>query len=183
MSKSLEFKNISAENIKSFERKAEGEFAGRLLVKGYAAVFGNVDTYGDIIVKGAFAETIIGDNFEDIAFAWQHDIKQPIGKILILKEDDYGLYFEAVVSASEDDKAIKIEEGIIQKFSIGYWVEDRDFKEENGETLRILKKLGLAEFSAVTRAANKLAKVVEAERKADDFELKSLKFEGALCYV
>jgi len=174
MSREIEFKNISAENIKAFERKADGEFAGRLIVKGYAAVFGNVDSYGDVIVKGAFAKTITGENKEDIAFCWQHDMKQPIGNIMVLKEDDFGLYFEAVISASEEGRAVKIEEGIIKKFSIGYWVEERDFKEEDGESLRFLKELGLAEFSAVTRAANKKAKIISTERKAEDFDLQSM---------
>ena len=173
MSKKIEYKNINPEDIKSFERKADGEYKGRLLIKGYAAVFGNEDSYGDIIEKGAFENTINGDNFEDIAFCYQHDMRRPIGNILKLEEDNYGLKFEAVISASEEGVAIKLEEGILKKFSIGYWTIKKEIIEnEDGSYKRYLKELGLAEFSTVTRAANKLAKITDQERKSEDFELK-----------
>jgi len=172
MSKKLEYKHIDAANLEEFEWKADENGIKRLLVKGYAAVFGNEDSYGDVIEKGAFTETIQGKNGSRIAFCWQHDIRQPIGNVLVLKEDDKGLYFEALVSASESDKATKIEEKIIKEFSIGYWTEQKEYQqnEVDGREIRILKKLGLAEFSAVTRAANDEATVIGTERKEEEFK-------------
>ena len=41
-----------------FELKRAGEGAGDMTVKGYAAVFGNVDSYGDVIAPRVFADTI-----------------------------------------------------------------------------------------------------------------------------
>ena len=51
-----------------------GEFSG------YAAVFGNVDSGGDVIEKGAFAKTIVED-FARIKILSQHNSYDlPIGK-------------------------------------------------------------------------------------------------------
>jgi len=48
--------------------------------EGYASVFGNEDSYGDIIEPGAFAKTLKehGDD-NPIPILWQHDTYAPIG--------------------------------------------------------------------------------------------------------
>ena len=49
---SLKFKNFEI-----LDHKADG--SGNLVITGYGAVFGNVDSYGDVIEKGAFSEVTI----------------------------------------------------------------------------------------------------------------------------
>ena len=64
-----------------------------LFVEGYAAVFGNIDSYNDRIQKGAFINTINGVNRDRIAFCKDHDLRDVIGVIVDLKEDERGLWF------------------------------------------------------------------------------------------
>jgi phage head maturation protease len=45
--------------VAPFEIKSFDDEAGTF--EGYGAVFGNVDSYGDIIVKGAFANHLVGN--------------------------------------------------------------------------------------------------------------------------
>ena len=57
---------------------------------GYASTFGNVDSYGDTIVKGAYAETLKVNGLPKMFF--NHEAYSvPIGKWVDAKEDDYGL--------------------------------------------------------------------------------------------
>lgn len=68
----------------------EGQFTG------YASVFGNKDSYGDVIVKGAFAESLksYGETGAGIPVYWSHRMDDPsmnIGVTEEAKEDDHGL--------------------------------------------------------------------------------------------
>lgn len=165
--KKLQHKNF---NLSTFEVKEDDN--GTVL-EGYASTFGNVDSYDDTIAKGAFAETIKGDNGERIAFCYQHKMSEPIGKIETLREDDKGLFISVRISKSEDKIATKVKEGILKEMSIGYWAEIKEYNEETG--IRTLKKINLHEVSLVTRAADAFAKVTGV--KAEDFELKSIDLE------
>ena len=68
-------------------------------VEGYFASFGNKDSDGDIIVKGAAKKTI-SENRDRIAHLLQHDITSPIGKLLELEEDNKGIRFVSQLSQS-----------------------------------------------------------------------------------
>ena len=52
MAKQIEYKSIELKEATT-TRQADG----RLKVVAYAAIFGNIDSYNDIIVKGAFANS------------------------------------------------------------------------------------------------------------------------------
>lgn len=165
--KELQHKNF---NLSTFEVKEDDN--GTVL-EGYASTFGNLDSYNDTIVKGAFADTIKGDNGERIAFCYQHRMDVPIGKIEVLREDDKGLFVSVRISKSEDKIATKVKEGILKEMSIGYWAEIKEYNDDTG--IRTLKKINLHEISLVTRAADAFAKVTGI--KAEDFELKSIDTE------
>ena len=165
--KKLQHKNF---NLSGFEVKEDDN--GTVL-EGYASTFNNIDSYNDTIIKGAFAETIKGENGERIAFCYQHRMDVPIGKIETLREDDKGLFISVRISKSEDKIATKVREGILKEMSIGYWAEIKEYNDETG--IRTLKKINLHEVSLVTRAADSFAKVTGV--KADDFELKSIDLE------
>lgn len=59
----------------------------------YASVFGNIDSDGDVITRGAFRHALITHkNNETLpAMLWSHNQSEPIGKWLHFEEDDYGL--------------------------------------------------------------------------------------------
>ena len=150
--KSIQFK---AENI-----RRDGDY---LFVDAYAAVFGNEDTYRDILVKGAFLQSISGDNAARVKLCYQHDIRDVRGKIVDLKEDETGLFvtFRTSRTLKGKDMAIQIEDGELFELSIGYITKD---SEQIGD-IRFLKEVELIEVSIVSRAANPLAVIISTERK------------------
>lgn len=152
---------------KQFEIKAVREDQN-LYVEGYAAVFANVDSYNDLIQKGAFVNTINGTNRDRIAFCKDHDLRDVIGVIVDLREDEKGLWFRAKISKTRDGKDVEIllEDGALKEFSIGYITKAYDWNEEEG--IRTLTEIELWEISLVTRAANDQAKVIATEIKSED---------------
>ena len=49
------------------------------LVKGYGSVFGNKDSDGDIIMRGAYRKTL-QENGDRVKYLYQHDMDKPLGK-------------------------------------------------------------------------------------------------------
>ena len=161
MKNELKFKNFQ---IKEFKE----DDGGNLTITGYGAVFGNIDSYGDIIEKGAFAKTL-SDRKGRIAFCYQHDIYNPIGKILEAKEDDNGLWMEVMLSKADQDIITKVKEGILSEMSIGYRTIESKSEVRDGQDIQLLTEIKLFEVSLVTIAANPLALVtgMKAEEKRD----------------
>jgi len=167
MSNKLEHKNLL---ISSLEVKQD---ENGTLIEGYGAYFGNKDSYDDVIEKGAFSETITGENRDRIAFCYQHNMSMPIGKIENIYEDEKGLFVSVKISESESGIATKVKEGILKEMSIGYIAKVREY--DDVEDVRTLKQIDLFEISLVTRAANPMATVTGV--KAEDFELKQMEDE------
>lgn len=145
-----------------FELKAINETEN--IIEGYCAYFNNIDSYGEIIERGAFKKTII-ENRSRIKVLWQHEVDEPIGKPLEMYEDNLGLYVKAKISMTDEGKnaMILMKDGVIDEMSIGYDV----IKEEVVGKNRILKELRLWEFSPVTFAANERAKITSAKNLND----------------
>ena len=147
---------------KSFKFELEsadesGEFSG------YAAVFGNKDSGGDIIEKGAFSKTIRED-FDRIKILSQHtDCELPIGKPLELREDDKGLFIRGKISDTAKGRDIQtlMKDGVLNELSIGYDAVEFNYDSEQGA--RRLKEIKLWEVSIVTWAMNDQAKIDEVK--------------------
>lgn len=154
----MENKGISRENLSV---KSEGS---NLYLEGYAAVYGNVDSYKDIIQAGAFDSFLATEEAKRVKFCYNHDIYQVIGVVEELKSDEKGLYFKVKLSNTTlgKDVAVLIEDGALSEFSIGYKTEDSIYKDDG---VRVLTKLFLYEFSVVSRAANPKAVLTDSERK------------------
>jgi hypothetical protein len=126
------------------------------IVTGYGSKFGNIDSDFDMIMPGAFSKTITengpGAKNQRIYHLRQHDRDKLLGKPYILKEDDYGLYFEneVVKTSLGKDSLLLYEAGIFNEHSIGYNVVN--FKEEKDHYK--LTELKLFEISAVTWGSN-----------------------------
>ena len=145
----LKFKNFAIQ-----ETKADKQ--GNLIITAYASTFGNVDSDGDIVNQGAFKNTL-NERAGRIAFCYQHDIWNPVGKIEQLKEDKTGLFTQVMVSAAEQDIQTKIKEGILKELSIGYNVVNSHTETRDGVKVNVLDEVKLYEISLVTVAANPLA--------------------------
>ena len=124
------------------------------VVTGYFSAFGNVDSDNDIIEKGAFSKSI-NERFDKIMYLQQHDWSKPLGKPTMLKEDDFGLYFEAeIINTSYGLDQLKLyEAGVVKEHSIGFQTIKADFIQDN-EYIRVIKEVKLYEGSAVTLGAN-----------------------------
>ena len=102
------------------------------IVTGYFSKFNNVDSDGDIIRPGAFAKTISeqGPNsaLPRIKHLMNHEPSQPLGKLLSLTEDSYGLAYESQIGSHEggEDFIKMIESGLITEHSIGFKIIKRN---------------------------------------------------------
>ena len=157
----LEYKQVAT----TFEVKKEG---GNLYIEGYAAKFGNVDSYNDIIRQGAFALFLTSEDAKRVRLCYQHDFDNVIGVIESMSEDEQGLKFRAKISNTTlgKDVATLLEDGAINEFSIGY--KTVKFTMDDQQNIRTLEEVYLYEISPVTRAANEQATLQASERKEDN---------------
>lgn len=130
-------------------------------ISGYAAVFGNRDKAGDVLLKGCFAKSIRERGPESTAnnkilMLWMHDMSEPIGKVVKLEEDDKGLYFEAKIDDIElGDRAIKqLESGTLNQFSIGYSYVWENCRWDNDTDTTYVGEVKLYELSVVSIGCN-----------------------------
>ena len=75
------------------------------IVKGYGSVFGNVDSDGDVIRRGAYTKTI-KENGHRVKYLYQHDMTKPLGRPFNLYEDEKGLVFEASIPKTQLGKDV-----------------------------------------------------------------------------
>src|SRR5690348_194725 len=61
-------------------------------VEGYASLFGEVDEARDMVMRGAFAQTLASRGMRRIPMLFQHDPSEPVGIWLELREDHRGLF-------------------------------------------------------------------------------------------
>jgi|CXWL01.1.fsa_nt_gi HK97 family phage prohead protease len=156
---------------------------------GYGAVFGNVDAYGDVIIPGAFADTIASARKSGLwpAMLSQHggwgmsaDDLTPVGVWTDLAEDGKGLRVEGKFADTprgiELYKLMKMEpRPAINGLSIGYIPKEWTARSKPDEPRRTLKKIDLIEISPVTFPANGKARVqsvkaIEELQKLGDVE-------------
>jgi uncharacterized protein len=115
---------------------------------GYAALFGVPDNGRDLIVRGAFARTLAAG---PRPLLWQHDAKEPIGRIVAAREDPRGLYVEGVIAGGAmrgRDALALLEVGALTGLSIGYRVLQAGADRTRG--LRLIEAAELVEISLVT---------------------------------
>lgn len=158
--------------IKSLAVSEEGAIIdideAKSMVVGYFAHFKNIDSDGDITVKGAFKKTIAES--KRIKHLYQHNPFMPLSGIrnggLTLSEDNKGLRFESKISdTSWGRDTIKLyADGVVDEHSYGFEVLDStesktDFVEYYGlkKPVRIIKEVRLWEGSTVTWGSNELA--------------------------
>lgn len=143
------------------EAGARGEFVG------YGSTFGNTDLGGDVVERGAFAETLKKRGPGDVAMLWGHDVRQvPIGKWLDMREDDRGLQVRGQLTldiprAREVHAALK--EGTVKGLSIGYRIPAGGAEMDRNGRLRRIKSVDLFEVSVVTFPMNQRAQVARVK--------------------
>ncbi len=133
-----------------------------LKVRGYAAVFGNVDSYNEVIDAGAFTQWLADNPDTELPIFWEHDHAfafeepaRPIGKTTRIIEDSKGLYFEGELSTTPKAQEIAtlLEDGAIKGASFAFRVTD-DYHEDE---VRHLSGINPTEISPVNWGANSKA--------------------------
>jgi HK97 family phage prohead protease len=142
---------------------AEIKASAEGVIEGYGSVFGNVDSYGDIVVAGAFDATL-KSSARLPAMLWQHSADEPIGVWTEMREDKRGLVVKGqlALGTQRGREALElIKLGALSGLSIGYRTVRSSFDEQSG--LRSLHELELWEVSPVTFPANEAARITSAK--------------------
>lgn len=169
-------KDTNKIETKNFECEFKTMNDNDMEIEGYASIFGNMDSYRDIVENGAFTRTL-KNNMKRIKMLWQHDVYEPIGKPSELYEDSKGLYFKAKISKTDMGKKayILMKDKVVDEISIGYNTINYNYDKE--KDIRRLTEVRLLEFSPVTFASNPKAKISNVKSEFDNLslELKSLR--------
>lgn len=157
----MDLKKSSAFRIK-FAADATGEVAG------YGAVFGNIDSYGERVMPGAFTASLAKHRAEGttVKMLWQHRPEMPIGNWTDLREDSTGLFVKGQINPESSwgrDALASIADGNIDGLSIGY----REVRATPDGVLSNLEVLDLYEISPVTFPANPLARLTSKAELTD----------------
>ena len=152
--------------------------------KGYASVFGNIDSYNEIVAAGAFGKSLEeARKSGPVPILWQHDSTQPIGGDELLTEDTHGLKADGFLLINEIPQARQahalLKRGVVKGLSIGYQVDADSVDKKTG--VRTLHELSLKEYSIVTFPANTLANVESVKHAVREGRLPTLsEFEDFL---
>jgi len=158
----------------AFLLKDSGTIADVSLLDGivvlYASGFGNKDSHGDIIVKGAYAKTIkergpAGSNrIKHLNMHWWDEL---LGVPLELTEDEKGLRVVSKISKTRRglDALLLYQDGVITEHSVGIDVLNRDEDDQ-----AIILEARLWEYSSVTWGANSLTPTVSVKQMPGQFK-------------
>lgn len=160
----------------------EGEF------EAYASVFDNIDSYGDVVRKGAFDRTLKDwtERGAEIPLLWGHDFYDPfsnIGHVQEAKEDDHGLWVRGVLDL-ENPKAAQVyrllKGGRVDQMSFAFDTESSRRSTVDGQDVNELLDLTLYEVSVVPLGANQETEILAVKHGLKAGRVLSAKNETAL---
>lgn len=154
----LQFLSVPLE-IKSDHLK-DGQF------EGHGSVFGNVDLQNDVIVAGAFSDTLKEhkEKGQLPQMFWMHQPDQVPGKWLHMNEDSKGLHVigQLLPTTLGKDMHILLKAKAVRGLSVGFMVREESFSKDG---VRMITNIDLWETSLVSLAANPLAEVESAKAR------------------
>jgi len=146
------------------EARASGQSG---LLEGYASTFGGPpDSFGDIVVPGAFLDSLEEHKEAGTAPAmfWVHDQSKPIGIWQELREDDHGLFVQGKLTmglqTARDAFELALDGALA--LSIGF----QPVKKSRKDGANILESVRLGEISLVGLPANPKAKITAVKSLA-----------------
>ena len=162
---------------KSIQKSADGT----IKISGYANTKDR-DRVGDVVLPEAFQKTLKEYKNNPILL-YMHDWDKVIGKITNMEIDDRGLKVYCVISNSKDceDIRLKIKEGILCTFSIGYNELDADWDKETATNY--VKEIELLEISIVSIPCNTAAKFSVVDQEEESNEDEKAFTDGALKFM
>ena len=168
-----------------FEWKFTSDKQG--VFSGYGAIFGNVDSYGDVLEKGAFTTSLkeweAKGKYPPMllqhggGFLGGADDMLPVGKWTLMEENSKGLKVEGELFALSTERGQYLYEGlksgVLDGLSIGYRAKEFVVGTKPGEPRRSLKAVELIELSIVTFPANDKARVGSVKSEFDPREMEA----------
>lgn len=143
---------------------------GVMHIKAYALAFGNVDSYGDVILPTACDKFLASEEADRMRLCYQHDRAEVIGVITGKGVDSYGMWIEADIlpTALGKDVQLLLDKGALNEFSIGYRTDKCFYEMREGYKyeIRVLEDITIREVSLVSIAAN--PKAVLLDKKDED---------------
>lgn len=148
-------------------------------ISGYFATFDHDhgDSYGDVILRGSFKNTIERRRASGHPFPllYNHDFNQIIGRVTDIGEDTKGAYFSAEFFPSEKAQEIRelVKSKVLWQFSFAYDVLSAGkVKAGDGSTVRELREVELYEISITLIPANPRATITDI--KGDEAQRREL---------
>jgi len=130
------------------------------IFEGFASTFGNVDHDGEVMVRGAFTDSLAK---RIPVVLWQHNTREPIGMPIEVRETDQGLFIKARLPKADTFVTGRVipqmKVGSVTKMSIGFFILDSEDELVEGRRITHIKKVELFEFSLVTFPSNEQASV------------------------
>jgi uncharacterized protein len=162
-----------------FEFKSDNTSDG--YITGYGSIFGNIDSYGDVVAKGAFRKSI-ADVMNGVT-AWpamllQHgdetsEGRTPIGVWTSMEEDDRGLKMtgKLAINTKRGKDAYELlkmkPRPALDGLSIGFRCTDYEMHKAGSPARRTIKAVDLVEVSLVTFPANTRARVTSVKAQLE----------------
>jgi HK97 family phage prohead protease len=173
-------KTVSVTQVKAGpdDGLAEGQF------EALVSVFGNKDSYGDVVMPGAFIDTLAEwqASGNPIPVIFSHGYSDPdnhIGVVLEAAEKSVGgksgLWVKGQLDTDpEDTRARKVGRLLkgrrVTQFSFSYDVVDGGSVEKDGEHVYELRKLKLYEVGPCLIGANSETELIGAKTRLDQLE-------------
>lgn len=150
------------------------EEAGEGLFIAYASVFGNIDSYGDVVQKGAFANTLAKweESGNPIPVYFGHrmdDLQYNIGHIISAEEDEHGLKVTGKLDLELENGKLAyhlLKQKRLTQLSFAYDVVRAEAGEQDGQKVMNLFELDIHEVSIVPVGANRETEFLEIKAAA-----------------
>ena len=165
----VRLKNYSADvRVKAAPTEEEAA-AGR--IEAYASVFDTVDSYGDVVRRGAFADTLKewSDSGKTIPLLYGHNFSDPfmnIGGVVEASEDERGLKITADLDM-DNPSAVQvfnlISKGRLSEMSFAFNYRDAGPATVDGDEIFEVRAVELFEVSVVPIGANRETEILSAK--------------------
>ena len=136
---------------------------GEWKISGYATVFGNRNSYGFQIRKGAYSK-LLSEGVNPKMFFNHDSYAVPIGKWTDLHEDEIGLKVEGVLTkgvSQAEDIYHAVKAGTVDGLSVGIAWKAADEVELGDGTIEVTAIARLSEISVVTYPSDGKARVTQ----------------------
>lgn len=140
-------------------------------IEAYASVFDTADSYGDIVRRGAFTDTLAewAEKERIIPLLYGHDFKDPfknIGGVIEAVEDERGLKITADLDMDNPTAAqvfSLIQKGRLNEMSFAFNYRDAGSITVDGEEFFEVRSVDLYEVSVVPIGANRETEILSAK--------------------